>query len=63
MIRYFLGIVQALAIRNGTWFREKFQGFIWAAEINFCGMKTVGKEDTDAVQHVDRVSHGLEFGG
>ena len=26
-------------------------------------MKTVGEEETDEVQHVDRVSHGLRFRG
>ena len=26
-------------------------------------MKTVGEEETDGVEHVDRVSHGLRFRG
>ena len=40
-----------------------FQNFIRTAENNPDGMKTVGEEETDEVQHVDRISHGLRLCG
>ena len=61
VIRYFQGVIQALAIGKGACLREKFQNIIRTAEINPDGMKTVGEEETDEVQHVDRISHGLLF--